>query len=224
MKILIFDTETSDLPKSRIVSIHSVNKWPYILQLSYILYDTVNNKILKVVNTLIDIDIDIDINPGSFNIHKITKEMCKKNGISIKEILYEFNNVLNETDLLIGHNLQFDKNMLMIEFIRNGILHNFSPKNIDIPEFCTMLNGVSICELTYKTKQGKLLPKYPKLSELYKYYFMDVPNGLHNAMVDVIVTLRCYYKMQFDLDIFECSLDIIALRQLYLNPINIINN
>ena len=216
MKILIFDTETSGLPKTKEVSIHSVQKWPYILQLSYILYDTENNDMLKIVNTLIDIDINININPDSFNIHKISKEMCKKNGEPIQKILYDFNNVLNESDLLIGHNLQFDKNMLMIEYIRNGILHNFNPKNNDIPEFCTMRNGVTICELTYKTKQGHFLPKYPKLLELYKYYFTDVPNGLHNAMVDVIITLRCYYKMQFDLDIFECSMDINALKDKYL--------
>ena len=53
MKILIFDTETSGLPEERNASLLSTNKWPYILQLSYILYDTDSNKILKYVDILV---------------------------------------------------------------------------------------------------------------------------------------------------------------------------
>ena len=42
MKILVFDTETTGLPEKN-VSIYEHNKWPYILQLSYIFYDISNN-------------------------------------------------------------------------------------------------------------------------------------------------------------------------------------
>ena len=38
MKILVFDTETSGLPE-RSASIYEHSKWPYIIQLSYVLYD-----------------------------------------------------------------------------------------------------------------------------------------------------------------------------------------
>jgi len=217
MKILIFDTETSGLPEERNCSVLSTQKWPYILQLSYILYDTETNRILTYVDTLIDIDNSVNISAESINIHKITKEMCKKNGKPIKQVLEDFNNILNQSELLIGHNLQFDKNILIVEYIRNRIMHNFNPRNTPIPSFCTMQNGKSICQLTYKNRDGKILPKCPKLSELYRYYFNNEPDGLHNAMTDVIVTLRCYYKMQFSLDIFECSLDIKNLKDQYLN-------
>ena len=50
MKILIFDTETSGLPEEKNCSVLSTHKWPYILQLSYILYDTETNRIIKYVN------------------------------------------------------------------------------------------------------------------------------------------------------------------------------
>lgn len=216
MKILIFDTETSGLPEKKNCSLLSTQKWPYILQLSYILYDTETNRIIKYVDTLIDIDNSVNISPESINIHKITKEMCKNNGKPIKDVLKEFNDVLNYSELLIGHNLQFDKNILIVEYIRNRIMHNFNQNNISIPTFCTMKNGKSICQLTYKNRDGNIIPKNPKLLELYKHYFNSEPDGLHNAMTDVIVTIRCYYKMQFDLDIFECSLDIKKLRDQYL--------
>ena len=37
MKILVFDTETSGLPEKG-ASIYHHSKWPYIIQISYILY------------------------------------------------------------------------------------------------------------------------------------------------------------------------------------------
>ncbi len=216
MKILIFDTETSGLPEEKNPSPLAINKWPYILQLSYILYDTQENRIITYVDTLIDIDNSVNIDSESIDIHKITKEMCKNKGKPIKDVLKDFNNILNQTELLIGHNLQFDKNILIVEYIRNRIMHNFNPKNTPIPSFCTMKNGKSICQLTYINRDGVVIPKNPKLLELYKHYFNSEPDGLHNAMTDVIVTIRCYYKMQFDLDIFECSLDIKKLKDQYL--------
>ena len=41
-RILIFDTETTGLPE-KYASIRDYEKWPYIIQLSYIIYDTSNN-------------------------------------------------------------------------------------------------------------------------------------------------------------------------------------
>ena len=55
MKILIFDTETSGLPEDRNASIVSTEKWPYVLQLSYILYDTSNNELIEYSDKLVKI-------------------------------------------------------------------------------------------------------------------------------------------------------------------------
>ena len=42
MKVLVFDTETTGLiPKK--TSVFDTTKWPYVVQLSYILYDTESN-------------------------------------------------------------------------------------------------------------------------------------------------------------------------------------
>jgi DNA polymerase III epsilon subunit-like protein len=216
MKLLIFDTETTGLPESRDASVLSTHMWPYIVQLAYILYDTNTNSIIEYNDSLIKIHKNVYITPDSIAVHNITKDMCNKNGIDIKEALNKFNDVLFQADILIGHNLQFDKNILLVEFLRNKIMHNFNSRNIPKQSFCTMENGISICNLTYKTRNGNILPKYPKLLELFKHFFNETPEGLHNAMTDVIVTLRCYYKMQFNMDIFDCSLDIKNLKDLYL--------
>ena len=135
MKILIFDTETSGLPEERNCSVLSLHKWPYILQLAYILYDTDTNTIIDYNDTLIIISDDFYISQESINIHKITRKMCNEKGQNIRQVLNRFNNVLLQTDLIVGHNLQFDKNILIVEHIRNKINHNFNPNNIIKPIF-----------------------------------------------------------------------------------------
>ena len=45
MRVLVFDTETTGLPTERNASIYHVDKWPYIIQLSYIIYCTGNPQV-----------------------------------------------------------------------------------------------------------------------------------------------------------------------------------
>ena len=45
MKVLVFDTETTGLPKDN-SNIYRTDMWPHVLQLSYLMYDTEKNKII----------------------------------------------------------------------------------------------------------------------------------------------------------------------------------
>jgi len=217
MKLLIFDTETTGLPIGRNTSIIATNKWPYIVQLSYLLYDTTNNTVIEQLDTLINIQSPVIIPQDAINIHGITNEMCKENGRDIKEILENFNNVLLQADQIVAHNLQFDKSMLLVEFIRNRLTNNFTTSNLPIPEFCTMQHSIELCSIMRINKYGTSYKKYPKLIELYQKLFNETPSGLHNAMADVIVCLRCYCKMQLDIDILEQSPALVALSESYIS-------
>ena len=42
-----------------------------------------------------------------------------------------------------------------------------------------------------------------KLEELYKHLFGDIPNNLHDSLIDTYICLRCFVKMRFK---FELSL------------------
>ena len=81
----------------------------------------------------------------------------------------------------------------------------------------TMLNSIELCSLYRTNSSGRQYKKYPKLVELHETLFNEIPNGLHNAMADVIVCLRCYYKMEFDADVFKCSADLAPLSKKYLS-------
>ena len=64
-----------------------------------------------------------------------------------------------------------------------------------------MIYGNAICKLTRINYRNQVVSKFPKLIELYKKLFNEVPNNLHNSLNDVLVCFRCYFKMRYNLDI-----------------------
>jgi hypothetical protein len=62
-----------------------------------------------------------------------------------------------------------------------------------------MKNGTELCAITVDSRTTK---KWPKLSELHKKLFDEVPDGLHNSMVDVNACLKCYLKMRHGINLF----------------------
>ena len=229
MSVLIFDTETTGLPTERNASIFQPSKWPHIMQLSYIFYDTVKKELLQCEDDLIKLAPEVVITPESTAIHGITRRQCTRTGISIVAALCKFNECLQAADVVIGHNLLFDKRMIMVECNRNGLLQGFSKK----PEYCTMLRGTPLCAIEFAAadkKEGSNAAaaadkkegsnagaakyfKFPTLLELYTHLFPGepAPKGAHNALADVLVCLRCYMQMVGATDILGTEPDPTAL-------------
>ena len=59
-----------------------------------------------------------------------------------------------------------------------------------------MKSGIEICAVK---KEDKVVKKWPRLNELHQKLFDEVPDGLHNSMVDVNACLRCYLKMRHNI-------------------------
>ena len=191
MKILVIDTETTGLPK-RNTSIYKTEEWPYIIQLSFILFDTISLNIIYKYNEYIKPPENITISQDSFNIHKISNEFVNKNGINIVDALTSLNTILMMSDLIIGHNISFDKQIIIVEFIRNNIKSNLTNQKY----FCTMKNYVNYCKIPKPSDPLKF--KYPKLSELYKTIFIMNPDDLHNSYNDILLCLRCYFYIEYN--------------------------
>lgn len=200
-RILIFDTETTGLPE-KYASIRDYEKWPYIIQLSYIIYDTSNNSIHTISDNYIKIDKSINITEVSQQITGITRDILNSKGINIKQALYDFNNALKISDIIVGHNVSFDKQIVMVECFRNKINNNFvrfHGKNIiRKPEYCT-------CKKTAHLFNNR----YQKLENLYSNLFNEKPSGLHNSLIDTIITFRCYYKLMYNKDIYTTNPEIL---------------
>ena len=198
MKYLTFDTETTGLPKSRWGKIGDSSNWPYILQLSWILYDNETNRLFKS-NDIIKLDDDVDISVESINVHGITRKRSQQDGIPIKHAINKFQKAMADANVVIAHNLDFDKRLLMAECCRNKMRHEFYNSKA---YYCTMKNSVSLCKIeAINDKTGEKYFKYPKLSVLHKHLFGTNPQGTHDALVDILICFRCYYKMVFNTDI-----------------------
>jgi DNA polymerase III epsilon subunit-like protein len=212
MKILVFDTETTGLPETKILNPDTLNLWPYIVQFSYIIYDTDKNDIILSSDTIVKLKTEIIIPEESTKIHGITNELSQTKGNDISVILTTFLEHLKNVDLLVGHNISFDINMVKIEILRL-IYENTSKNRLKDYKYyfhfltnykniyCTLQESINFCNIKGVNKFGKDYIKYPKLQELHEKLFESVPNNLHNSFNDILITLRCFMKLKYDIDL-----------------------
>ena len=228
-KIIIFDTETTGLPKSRQSLVTNTEEWPHIVQFSYIIYDMSTNKLEKVNDFIIKLADEIEIPEESSKIHGITKEISNEKGMLIKDVIKHFSNDIVDCQLLVAHNLEFDMNVLIVELIRMNrfaelledeasIDFNNSTyeKITKIEKYCTMKETEKQCNIKAVSKTGKEYTKYPTLGELHYYLFRSYPKNLHNSLNDILICLRCFYMLQKKEDICTVNSEIKQMLQILL--------
>ena len=192
---LYIDTETTGLPKNNNESYTKLENWPYLVQVALIVEDD-NFGILAKRNMILKPDGYI-IPESSSKIHRITTEMAIKNGEERERVISFLDRLLYNADMIIGHNVSFDLNVIKAEIIRVKGEEKalFCKKNCEIVD--TMILGMDICKIPnlyfYSNKCHKY--KYPKLDELYYKLFGEHFNNQHNAMSDIQATFDCYKKM-----------------------------
>lgn len=201
MIALVFDTETTGLPKKRRASLKDNDNWPYIVQMSWLVCDMATGEILDIKDYIVRLADDRTIPIEASNIHGITDKIMREKGVPIKGVLEDFWRDLQSAHYLVAHNLNFDKTITRVEMYRNGFRNMY--KRTNTIEVCTMTDGAMICNISRLNKWNKQLEtKPPKLIELYQKLFDSTPENLHNSLIDVFVCFRCFYKMLYDKDIF----------------------
>ena len=201
MKYLIFDTETTGLIKK---DEFGAKIYPYVVQLSWILFNDEINDVEIERDRIILLPEGMEIPEETVSIHGITTEKMRKEGVDVKFVIEEFIQDLSKCNMIIGHNIDFDKNMMFQEFKRNK---KFDYRLGQRPVYCTMTMGKNICKIERKNKKtGEIYYKKPKLTELHEYLFKEKPANLHNSLIDVLVTCRCFGKLYLNQDILENNL------------------
>jgi DNA polymerase III epsilon subunit-like protein len=215
MKFLVFDTETTGLPQSKFISPSTLNLWPHIVQFSYIIYDSSFNDIVESKDYIIKVPENVMIPNESSKIHGITNDISNEKGVDINDVFLEFFKHLKNVDTLIGHNIQFDINMIKIELLRIINSDSYSPNQIKLHKnnfhyilnyqniTCTLKDSITFCNIQLMDKSGNPFLKYPKLVELHEKLFNKIPNNLHNSFNDILVTLRCFMKLKHDIDLID---------------------
>ncbi|MBC8753164.1 DNA polymerase III subunit alpha [Kordia sp. YSTF-M3] len=184
---LIFDTETTGLPKRWDAPISDTDNWPRCIQIAWQLHDELGNVIEHQ---------DYLVKPDGFNIpydaekiHGISTELASAEGISLQEMLAKFNVALSKAKFVVGQNLKFDLNIMGAEFHRGNVANNL--QELPVLDTCTEATA-SLCQLP-GGRFGKF--KLPTLTELHKYLFGVGFGEAHNATADVEATTRCFLEL-----------------------------
>lgn len=175
MKLLIFDTETTGLPKSREPAIKGSDNWPHLVSIAWTVLDDNFNTISSesyIVKPQWTIPAD------STKIHGISQAKAEAEGIPLSAVISKFLAV--EHDMMIAHNIDFDYNVLVNAImwdLKLGTIPDFKTR------FCTMKTMQDVMKLPYANGRGF---KPPKLSELYQYVMHKpaVTENLHSAHYD----------------------------------------
>jgi len=182
MRLLIFDTETTGLPKNyKKQAVEEPNNWPHIVSISWVILDAISNVIESQKSFTIKPDGWV-ISTEVSKIHGITHEHAMTVGVPLIEAMTSF--TAEKYDCLIAHNIDFDYNVIMHAYywdLKNQLSH----KLMICPRKCTMKLATDICK--FSGNWGK--HRWPKLCELYEFTFHRKPisTSLHSSLYDTLI-------------------------------------
>ena len=184
---LVFDTETTGLPKKWNAPVSDSNNWPRCIQLAWQLHDAKGDLIsnhsylIKPENFTIPFEAE--------KIHGISTDLALETGKNLTEVLELFIKDYNKSGFLVGHNVKFDINIIGAELFRVG--HPIDITKKDVLDTCSEL----IAQVTKLPggRGGKY--KYPTLIEIYSILFQEKFNEAHNASADVEATSRVFFEL-----------------------------
>ncbi len=183
---LIYDTETTGLPKEDKASLTDFDNWPRLVQLAWQIHDE-KGELVEIKNFIVKPD-GFEIPYGAERVHGISTQRAIKEGEALEPVLREFNDALSRVKVVAGHNIEFDNNIVAVEFLRKQMQTTLMEKVIvDTKEastsFCALPGG-----------RGRKF-KWPKLSELHIKLFHENFDSAHNASADVQATARCFFEL-----------------------------
>jgi DNA polymerase III epsilon subunit-like protein len=171
-RVMIFDTETSGLmPKHRPGTPYPPTEaYPYIMQISWVVYNVLTNEIEETVDEYINIPNSVEVSEESVRVHGITREVSETKGKPITPLLAKFFTSYMKCDCIVAHNLQFDGELVRKEMWRNreelkrkvntpervnmmcGIFTKKFNAAYHIDTFCTMMNTIQLCGIDFAAK------------------------------------------------------------------------
>ncbi|MFC7356455.1 DNA polymerase III subunit alpha [Jejudonia soesokkakensis] len=184
---LIFDTETTGLPRNWNAPLTDNDNWPRCIQIAWQLHDAMG-KVIEHEDYLVKPD-GFNIPFDAEKIHGISTELAEAEGIQLSEMMAKFQEALSKTKFIVGQNVGFDLNIMGAEFLRLG-LENPLPE-FPLLDTCTETTA-QLCQIP-GGRGGKF--KLPTLSELHEFLFSEAFAEAHNATADVEATTRCFFEL-----------------------------
>lgn len=183
---LIYDTETTGLPRDWNAPLTDFDNWPRMVQLAWQIHDE-NGELVEVKNFIVKPE-GYNIPFASQKVHGISTDRAMKEGADLDFVLNEFNEALSKAEYVIGHNIEFDVNITGCEYLRKEIPSNLT----EIQTIDTKDEGTEFCAIP-GGRGGRF--KWPTLTELYIKLFSQGFDEAHNASADVEATTRAFLEL-----------------------------
>jgi DNA polymerase-3 subunit epsilon len=190
MTILAIDCETSGFTKPNLPLDHPDQ--PYIVQLAAQLCED-DGKPIAGFSLIIDNGVEIPEKAAA--VHGITAEKAVQFGVSPTSALAHFAHFHQRADLIIAHNIKFDKMVMEVAMTRQ----QGKEMRITKPCYCTMETATPVINMPPTDRMlaaGFNKPKAPKLEECIEHFFGEKLEGAHDAMVDLTACLRVYLHLK----------------------------
>ena len=130
----------------------------------------------------------------AFMAHGITLEKAFHLGMDSREVFQWFVSRATEASCIIGHNVQFDLQIMAIVAAR---VQECDWK-LPCPTFCTMAHAAPLVNLPATPKMiaaGRFQPKSPTLTECVDHFFGEELSQAHDAVADVKACIRIFHHL-----------------------------
>lgn len=180
--LLFIDSEASGLPVNWELPYSVTGNWPYIVQISWLIFNRQGIKIKEEDHYIKD--SEMTISPEATRVHRLRRDFLAINGKPRREILSLLAaDIARYEPLLVGHFLNLDLHLVGAECYRAGVEN----PTMGLPTYCTMLGTTTL--------QPNPALRYLKLSALYMTLFHRPQENPHDALSDAAATAECYFEL-----------------------------
>ena len=162
MRALIFDTETTGLPRDKNMPAHlRKENWPDLVSIAWKVYEA--GTLIRLHSFLIKPE-GWTIPPEATKIHGISQEKAETSGVTLKVAMEAFCRDISTSGKIIAHNLAFDKQVVL-----NSLYWRLSLTSVvwsPLADICTGILSTNELKLQFSGKTSYSY-KMPSLKELY---------------------------------------------------------
>ena len=181
---LFFDVETNGKPRNWRAPANDTFNWPRMVQIAWLLYNEDRELIDQKEYTIKPEGFDIPYEMEK--LHGVNPEEAREKGAVLKDVLIEFNALIDKAEYGIAHNLKLCGSVIGAEMYRKGI----SDRIPTLDGYCTMQESTHFCKLP--GKEGRF--KWPSLMELHAKLF-NARYQRESAINDVSVVALSFFKL-----------------------------
>lgn len=212
-KVLILDTETTDIPirpkkfgKYYKYTKHEYYKRSRLLSISWIYIDNYQNifdekDIKYYIRKPYKFDQSI-FSKSAIELNHLDFDKCMNEGVPFAKIVVDFGlrTALNNCEFIFGHNVNFDFNILCHELS----CYNNTERILEHLSHVTLIDTMELGKYTCKIPMNNVIPhnkydrnilyKSPTLCEYYRNFYHEDPIDQHDSKGDLITLIKCLQK------------------------------